>query len=66
MNQLSLHLDSQLASDLSWATKVWLNTLDDDRWVRFSQAQPQQRRSTEEALRRAHFADLPAGRVLAP
>ena len=48
MNQLSLHLDSQLASDLSWATKVWINTLDDDRWVRFSQAQPQQRRSTEE------------------
>ena len=26
MNQLSLHLDSQLASDFSWATKVWINT----------------------------------------
>lgn len=48
MNQLSLHLDSQLASDLSWATKVWLNTLDDDRWVRFSQSAPQQRRTSEE------------------
>lgn len=48
MNQLSLHLDSTLTDDLSWASKVWLNTLDDDRWVRFSQAQPQQRRLTEE------------------
>ncbi len=48
MNQLSLHLDSALSTELSWASKVWLNTLDDDRWVRFSLAQPQQRRTTEE------------------
>ncbi len=48
MNQLSLHLDSELAADLSWAAKVWLNTLDDDRWVRFSQSAPQQQRTTEE------------------
>jgi iron complex outermembrane receptor protein len=48
MNQLSLHLDSELTAELSWASKVWLNTLNDDRWVRFSLAQPQQRRTTEE------------------
>ncbi len=48
MNQLGLHLDSELTTALSWASKVWLNTLDDDRWVRFSRTQPQQRRLTEE------------------
>ncbi|WP_028241537.1 TonB-dependent receptor [Stutzerimonas azotifigens] len=48
MNQLSLHLDSRLSETLAWSSKAWLNTLDDDRWVRFSAATPQQRRTAEE------------------
>lgn len=48
MTQLSLHLDSELTPDLSWSTKSYLNRLDDDRWVRYSQSASQQQRSTGE------------------
>ncbi|WP_421684709.1 TonB-dependent receptor [Stutzerimonas urumqiensis] len=48
MNQLAVHVEQALAQDLSLTAKTWLNTLDDDRWVRFSASQAQQQRTTEE------------------
>lgn len=48
MNQLSLHLDTDLASDLSWAAKSYLNTFDDERWTRYWSNVSQQERDADE------------------
>ncbi len=48
IGQYSLHLDSDLADPLVFSAKGYANSLDDDRYVRFSASVPQQRRLTEE------------------
>lgn len=48
MSQLSGHLDKQLDERLFWSSKVYMNNLDDQRWVRFSQAVSQQERIADE------------------
>ncbi|TCQ08352.1 TonB-dependent receptor [Sphingomonas sp. PP-CC-3A-396] len=48
IGQYSLHLDSDLADTLAFSAKGYANSLDDDRYVRFSASVPQQRRLTEE------------------
>lgn len=53
MNQLSLHLDANLAEALSWASKAYLNTFDDQRWTRYWIASAQQERDADERQRGA-------------
>lgn len=48
MGQYSLHLDWTPANALSWSNTVYLNTLRDDRYVKFSATTSQQRRYTNE------------------
>lgn len=48
MDQFSLGLDAQLSGQTSVKTLVWLNALDDDRFVKFSAATSQQNRVTKE------------------
>ncbi|MEY3761199.1 MAG: hypothetical protein RIR39_2690 [Pseudomonadota bacterium] len=48
VGQLSGHLDVNLTDDLFWSTKSYANTLDDQRWVRFSVVESQQERDTNE------------------
>jgi iron complex outermembrane receptor protein len=48
LTQISLHLDSELSPDLSWSAKTYLNRFEDERWVRFSERESQQQRTTEE------------------
>ncbi|TLX62320.1 TonB-dependent receptor [Stutzerimonas nosocomialis] len=48
MSQVSLHLDAALSDALDLSAKAYLNRYDDDRWVRFSLAQSQQQRTTDE------------------
>lgn len=48
MDQFSLGLDAQLSDLTSVKTLVWLNTLDDDRFVKFSAGTSQQNRVTHE------------------
>ena len=48
MVQFSLGLDAQLSDLTSVKTLVWLNTLDDDRFVKFSAGTSQQNRVTQE------------------
>lgn len=48
MNQLSGHLDQQLNERLFWSAKAYVNTLYDQRWVRFSPAVGQQERIADE------------------
>jgi iron complex outermembrane receptor protein len=48
MGQYSLHLDWTPANALSWSNTLYLNTLRDDRFVKFSATASQQRRYTNE------------------
>ncbi|MCY1646630.1 TonB-dependent receptor [Caulobacter sp. SL161] len=48
MGQYSLHLDWTPTSALSWSNSVYMNTLRDDRYVKFSATASQQRRYTDE------------------
>lgn len=48
LGQLSGHLDVNLSDSLFWSTKSYVNTFDDQRYVRFSQGVSQQLRDTEE------------------
>ncbi len=48
VGQLSGHLDVNLTDDLFWSTKSYANTLDDQRWVRYSVVESQQERDTNE------------------
>ena len=50
VGQLSGHLDVNLTDDLFWSTKSYANTLDDQRWVRYSASvnDQQQERDTNE------------------
>lgn len=48
LTQISLHADGRLDRTVSWQAKVWRNTLDDRRWVRFSAGVAQQERVTRE------------------
>jgi len=46
--QLSVHLDGELGSALSWSAKAYANTYQNQRWVRFSAASVQQERDNDE------------------
>jgi len=48
IGMFSGHLDVDLASDLVWSMKSYVNLLDDARWVKFSAAVAQQERLTDE------------------
>ncbi len=48
MNQLSLHLDTELAETLSWSAKTYLNTFDDRRWTQYWRTSAQQERDAYE------------------
>lgn len=48
MGQYSLHLDWTPTSALSWSNSVYMNTLRDDRYVKFSATSSQQRRYADE------------------
>ncbi|AIZ33057.1 TonB-dependent receptor [Pseudomonas parafulva] len=48
VNQLSLHLDTDLTDDLAWSTKVYLNTFDDRRWTQYWRTSAQQERYANE------------------
>ncbi len=48
MEQFSVGLDAQVSELTSVKTLVWFNTLDDDRFVKFSAATSQQNRVTQE------------------
>lgn len=48
MNQVSGHLDMNLTDRLSFATKTYVNTYADDRWVRYSILASQQERVMDE------------------
>jgi iron complex outermembrane receptor protein len=48
VGQISGHLDVNLKDDLFWSTKSYANVFDDQRWVRFSVAESQQERLTNE------------------
>ncbi len=46
--QASLHMDYRFTDKLSWSSKVYTQSLERSRWVRFSEAGSQQERRTEE------------------
>lgn len=48
IGQLSGHLDVNLSDQLFWSTKSYVNTFDDQRWVKFSANVAQQNREAEE------------------
>ncbi|WP_333879088.1 TonB-dependent receptor [Methylobacter sp.] len=48
VGQISGHLDVNLTDTLFWSTKSYANVFDDQRWVRFSVAESQQERLTNE------------------
>jgi iron complex outermembrane recepter protein len=48
LGQLSLHLDGAITPTLSGQFKAYINTFNDQRWVRFSESSSQQERDTEE------------------
>lgn len=48
MNQLSVHLDTELSETLAWSTKTYLNTFDDRRWTQYWRTSPQQERDAYE------------------
>jgi len=51
MDQLSAHVDLNLADNLSLSSLAYLNRYDDSRWVTFSASQTQQERVTDELHR---------------
>lgn len=48
IGQLSGHLDVNLSDNLFWSTKSYVNTFDDQRWVKYSVNVAQQNRQAEE------------------
>jgi iron complex outermembrane receptor protein len=56
LDQLSLHADGQATSTLAWQAKVYVNKIDDQRWVRFSAGVSQQERDTIEDHRGARVS----------
>lgn len=48
MNQLSLHVDSDLSETLAWAAKAYSNSFDDRRWTQYWRTSSQQERNTYE------------------
>lgn len=48
MGQYSLHLDWTPTSAVSWSNSIYMNTLRDDRYVKFSATSSQQRRYADE------------------
>lgn len=48
MNQFSAHLDVDLSDNLFWSTKAYLNQLDEDRYVTFSEGGNHNERLTKE------------------
>jgi iron complex outermembrane recepter protein len=48
IGQLSAHLDGELSSALSWSTKAYTNSYENQRWVRFSAKSVQQERDIDE------------------
>ncbi|MGZ4953967.1 MAG: TonB-dependent receptor domain-containing protein [Methylobacter sp.] len=48
VGQISGHLDVNLTDTLFWSTKSYANVFDDQRWVRFSVAESQQERLSNE------------------
>ncbi len=46
--QASVHLDGELAPDLSWSTRLYTNRYENRRWVRFTAAGTQQERDADE------------------
>lgn len=48
LGQLSGHLDVNLTDNLFWSTKSYVNTIDDQRFVKFSAGVSQQERQVEE------------------
>ena len=48
MNQVSLHFDTDLAENLAWSAKTYLNTFDDRRWTQYWRASSQQERDAYE------------------
>lgn len=44
LTQLGLHLDAELNAQLSLSTRVYLNRIQDQRWLRFTTTDPQQER----------------------
>lgn len=48
VGQISGHLEVNVTDDLFWSTKSYANVFDDQRWVRYSVAESQQERLTNE------------------
>ncbi|MBU1331742.1 MAG: TonB-dependent receptor [Gammaproteobacteria bacterium] len=48
MDQLSLHLDTDVAEDLAWSSKVYYNRFEDRRWTKYWITSAQQERFNDE------------------
>ena len=48
MDQLSLHLDTDVAEDLAWSSKVYYNRFEDRRWTKYWITSSQQERFNDE------------------
>lgn len=48
MNQVSLHFDTDLADNLAWSAKTYVNTFDDRRWTQYWSTSAQQERDAYE------------------
>ncbi|UVL43837.1 MULTISPECIES: TonB-dependent receptor [Pseudomonas] len=48
MNQVSLHFDTDLAENLAWSAKTYVNTFDDRRWTQYWRTSSQQERDAYE------------------
>ena len=48
MNQVSLHVDTELAETLAWSAKTYVNTFDDRRWTQYWRTSAQQERDAYE------------------
>ncbi|MGE1154565.1 TonB-dependent receptor [Pseudomonas kitaguniensis] len=48
MNQVSLHVDTDLADTLAWSAKTYVNTFDDRRWTQYWRTSSQQERDAYE------------------
>jgi len=48
MNQVSLHSDTDLAENLAWSAKTYVNTFDDRRWTQYWRTSSQQERDAYE------------------
>jgi iron complex outermembrane receptor protein len=48
MNQVSLHFDTDVAENLAWSAKTYVNTFDDRRWTQYWRTSSQQERDAYE------------------